>query len=91
MMPNTPIMAAKREQAKHYDIEMMPSERYTQSVQESGFRYRTAQRYTAISVFDDRFYLCPAGCVSHCNKQGTCTASSHSNRLSATFSLGASP
>ena len=45
MMPNTPIMAAKREQAKHYDIEMMPSERYTQSVQESGFRYRAAQKY----------------------------------------------
>ena len=24
-MPNTPIMAAKREQAKYYGIEMMPS------------------------------------------------------------------
>lgn len=30
MMPNTPIMAAKREQAKYYGIEMMPGERYTQ-------------------------------------------------------------
>ena len=26
MMPNTPIMAAKREQAKYYGIEMMPSD-----------------------------------------------------------------
>ena len=37
MMPNTPIMAAKREQAKYYGIEMMPSERYTQSGQEAVF------------------------------------------------------
>ena len=55
MMPNMPIMAAKREQAKHYGIEMMPSERYTQSVQESGFQYRAAQRYAEISVSDSRF------------------------------------
>ena len=37
MMPNTPIMAAKREQAKHYGIEMMPSDRYTQSGQKAVF------------------------------------------------------
>ena len=37
MMPNTPIMAAKREQAKYYGIEMMPSDRYTQSGQKAVF------------------------------------------------------
>ena len=37
MMPNAPIMAAKREQAKHYGIEMMPSDRYTQSGQKAVF------------------------------------------------------
>lgn len=52
MMPNAPIMAAKREQAKYYGIEMMPNERYTQSVQESGFGYRSAQRYAEISMSD---------------------------------------
>ena len=37
MKPNAPIMAAKREQAKHYGIEMMPSDRYTQSGQKAVF------------------------------------------------------
>ena len=37
MMPNAPIMAAKREQAKYYGIEMMPSKRYTQSGQKAVF------------------------------------------------------
>lgn len=37
MMPNTPIMAAKREQAKYYGIKMMPSERYTQIGQKAVF------------------------------------------------------
>ncbi len=37
MMPNAPIMAAKLELAKYYGIEMMPSERYTQSGQEAAF------------------------------------------------------
>jgi len=91
MMPNTPIMAAKREQAKYYGIEMMPSDRYTQSWQESGFRYWAAQKYTEIQVSVSRFSLCPAGCVSRYNKQGTCTASSPSKRLFAACSLGASP
>ena len=35
MMSNAPIMAAKREQAKYYSIEMMPSDRYTQSGQKA--------------------------------------------------------
>ena len=89
MMPNTPIMAAKREQAKYYGIEMMPSDRYTQIEQKSGFRYWAAQKYAEISVSDSRFSLCPAGCVLRYSKQGTCTASSQSNRLFADFSLGA--
>ena len=37
MMPNVPIMAAKREQAKYYGIEIMPSDRYTQSGQKAVF------------------------------------------------------
>ena len=37
MMPNASIMAAKREQAKYYGIEMMPSDRYTQSGQKAVF------------------------------------------------------
>ena len=37
MMPNAPIMAAKREQARYYGIEMMPSDRYTQSGQKAVF------------------------------------------------------
>ena len=37
MMPNAPIMAAKREQAKYYGIEMMPSDRYTPNGQETVF------------------------------------------------------
>ena len=37
MMPNTPIMAAKREQAKYYGIEMMPSDRYTQIEKKAAF------------------------------------------------------
>ena len=46
---------------------------------------------TQFSMFDSRFSLCPAGCVSRYSKQGTCTASSPSKRLFTACSLGASP
>ena len=55
----------------------------------SGSRYRTAQRYTAISVFDDRFSLCPARCVSYCNKQGLCVPQKSQSQPKSAASLGA--
>lgn len=58
--------------------------------QESGFRYRAAQKYAEIPVSDSRFSLCPAGCVSRYNKQGLCMPKSQSQPKSAD-SLGAQP
>ena len=91
MMPNAPIMAAKREQAKYYGIEMMPSDRYTQIEQKSGFRYWAAQKYAEISVSDSRFSLCPAGCVLRYNKQGLCVPQKSRSQPKSADSLGAQP
>lgn len=46
--------------------------------QESGFRYRAAQKYAEISVSDSRFSFCPAGCVLRYSKQGLCVPKSQS-------------
>ena len=42
----------------------------------SGFRYRVAEKFAEITVFEIRLLLCPVGFVLRYNKQGTCTASS---------------
>ena len=40
--------------------------------QESGFRYRVAEKSAEIMVFESRLFLCPVGRVLRYNKQGLC-------------------
>ena len=44
----------------------------------SGFQYYEAEKFAEITVFESRLFICSAGRVLWYNKQGTCTASSHS-------------
>ena len=57
----------------------------------SSFRYRASQNCAEIMVFVSRFYLCPAGCVSHCNKQGLCVPQKSHSQPNSAVSLGAQP
>ena len=59
--------------------------------QESGLRYRAAQKYAEIPVSGSRFYLCPAGCVSRYNKQGLCVPQKSQSQPKSADSLGAQP
>lgn len=77
MMPNAPIMAAKREQARYYGIEMMPSDRYTQSGQKAVFGIGQ-RRNTLKSRYLSAAFFCPAGCVLRYSKQGLCVPKSQS-------------
>ena len=59
--------------------------------QESGFRYRAAQKYAEISASDSRFSLCPAGCVLRYSKQGLCVPQKSQSQPKSADSLGAAP
>lgn len=60
---------------------------YTQG-QESGFRYRAAQKYAEILVSDSRFSLCPAGYVLRYSKQGLCVPQKSRLQPKSAGSLG---
>ena len=46
--------------------------------EKSSFRYRAAEEFAEISVFENRLFLSPTVCVLHRNKQGLCVPKSQS-------------
>lgn len=68
-------------QSCYFDINFEPlwrKDKMHPKWQESSFRYRTAEKFAEITVSDNRFLLCPAGCVLRYNKQGLCVPKSQS-------------
>jgi hypothetical protein len=58
-------------QSCYFDINFEPlwrKDKMHPKWQESSFRYRTAEKFAEITVSDNRFLLCPAGCVLRYNK-----------------------
>ena len=57
----------------------------------SGFQYYEAEKCAEITVLENCFSLCPAGCVSRYNKQGLCVPQKSQSQPKSAASLGAQP
>ena len=68
-------------QSCYFDIKFEPSwltVKICTNGKRSSFRYRAAEEFAEISVFENRLFLCPTVCVLHRNKQGLCVPKSQS-------------